>query len=141
MANDESERLLAEIGQLLAEDTEYPLNNTLLFARVYHDAVGPSVFKELGNQILYRDLPLGLDPISSALLDLWDAQDSDDRWEHIEYVVRGGRFDVTYTYPDAIDPEEDWIEQRDRVVRRHFGDKPIVYPPWPPEDDLPDYDL
>ena len=47
----------------------------------------------------------------------------------MEYLIRGGRFTVTYTYPDEIDPEEDPFVRRDRVVARYFGDKPIVYPP------------
>jgi hypothetical protein len=75
-----------------------------------------------------------------ALLDLWEAQDSDDRWAEIEYVVRDGRFEATYTYPDAIDPEEDPMERRDQSVRRHFGEKPIIYSPWPPDEEL-DYEL
>ena len=139
MSKDETERLLVEIGHLLAEDQEYPVDGTLLYAELDRNYVAPSIFKNLGNHILYRRPDL--DRLGSALLDLWEAQDSDDRWAAIEYVVRDGRFDVTYTYPDAIDPEEDPMERRDRVVRRHFGDKPIVYPPWPPKDDGPDYEL
>lgn len=137
MASSESERLLVEIGRLLAEDDAYPLDGTLLYAKLDYNVVGPSIFKELGNQILYRRPDL--DRLGDALLDLWDAQDTDDRWAEIEYVIRDGRFDVTYTYPDEIDPEEDSNERRERVVRRHFGDKPIVYPPPPLEDDIPDY--
>lgn len=139
MADDETDRLLNEIGQMLAQDREYPLDGTLLYAELDRNMVGPSIFKELGNQILYRRPDL--DHLGDALLDLWEAQDTDDRWAEIEYLVRDGKFDVTYTYPDEIDPEEDSMERRDRVVRRHFGNKPIVYPPWPPEDGAPDYDL
>lgn len=139
MANDETDRLLNEIGQMLAQDREYPLDGTLLYAELDRNMVGPSIFKELGKQILYRRPDL--DRLGDALLDLWEAQDTDDRWAEIEYLVRDGKFDVTYTYPDEIDPEEDSMERRDRVVRRHFGNKPIVYPPWPPEDGAPDYDL
>lgn len=139
VADDETDRLLNEIGQLLAQDREYPLDGTLLHAELDRNMVGPSIFKELGNQILYRRPDL--DRLGNALLDLWEAQDTDDRWAEIEYLVRDGKFDVTYTYPDEIDPDEDSTERRDRVVRRHFGNKPIVYPPWPPEDGAPDYDL
>jgi hypothetical protein len=41
---------------------------------------------------------------------------------------------VTYFYPDEIDPDEEWMERRERVVRHHFGEKPIVYPPLLAED-------
>lgn len=102
--------------------------------------VAPSIFKDLGNHILYR-WP-DLNRLGGALLDLWEAQDGEDRWAEIEYVVRDGRFEANYTYPDAIDPEKDPMERRDRVVRRHFGEKPIVYPSsFPPEADGPDYKL
>lgn len=139
MANGEFERLLVEIGQLLAEDNEYPLDGTLLYAEVDRNWVSPSIFKPVGDNVLYRRPDLGR--LGDALLDLWEAQDGNDRWTEIEYVVRDGTFEAIYRYPDEIDPEEFSIERRDRVVRRYFGDKPIVYPPWPPDDGLPDYDL
>lgn len=139
MANDETERLLVEIGHLLAEDREYPLDGTLLYARLDRNMVAPSVFKHLGNQILFR-WP-DLDRLGDALLDLWEAQSTNDRWVEIEYVIRNNNFDVTYVYPDDIDPEEDPMERRDRVVRHYFGEKPIVYPPWPPEDNAMDFEL
>ena len=141
MSNDETERLLVEIGHLLAEDVEYPLDNTLLYAKLDHAMVAPSIFKHLGNQILYRRPDL--DTLGSALLELWETQDSKPRWAEIEYLVRDGRFDVTYTYPDEIDPkenEDDMFARRTRIVRKYFGDKPIVYPPFPPDDDAPVYE-
>ena len=57
----------------------------------------------------------------------------------MEYLVRDGRLEVADIYPDEIDPEEDVMERRARSVRRHFGEKPIVYPPWPSEDDFEEY--
>ena len=139
MPNAATERLLNEIGGLLAEDTAYPLDGTLLYAEVDRAMVGPSIFKNLGNQILYRRPDL--DRLGGALLDLWEAQDGDDRWAEMEYLVRDGRFHVTYTYPDQINPEEEPLDRRTRIVRAHFGDKPIVYPPWPPPESGMDYDL
>ena len=139
MANSETERLLNKIGELLAEDTAYPLDGTLLYAELDRNMVAPSIFKNLGNQILYRRPDL--DRLGDALLALWEAQDSNDRWAEIEYLVRDGRFHVIYTYPDEIDPDEEPLDRRTRIVRAHFGDKPIVYPPWPPPDDGADYDL
>lgn len=49
-------------------------------------------------------------------------------------MFRGGRFEVAYIYPDEIDPEEDLLERRERSLLRHFGEKPIVYPPLLPDD-------
>ena len=139
MADDESEKLLNEIGQLLTKDREYPLEPTLLYAQLDRNVVGESIFKELGNQILYRR-PV-IEGLPYALLDLWEAQESDDRWMEMEYLLRDGKFGVAYFYPDEINPKEDVVERRARAIRRYFGEKPIVYPPWPPEDDARDYDL
>ena len=143
MINNVTETLLVEIGQLLRLDAEYADENTLLYAQVDHNMTGEAIFKELGNQILYRRrTPRRL---LYALLELWNDQPDADRWSEMEYVVRDGRFEVTYTYPDEIDPQEDELDRRDRIVRKHFGVKPIVYPPWPPTDedgeDLPSYEL
>ena len=133
------EQLLNEIGQLLTEDREYPFEPTLLYTQLDHNMVGELIFKELGNQVLYR-WPL-IRRLPYALLDLWEAQQDRDRWAEMIYLLRDGKFEVAYFYPDGIDPEEDVAERRERAVREHFGEKPIVYPPWPPEDDAPDYEL
>ena len=139
MANDETERLLIEIGRLLARDTEYPLDGTLLYAEVGQNFVGPSIFKNLPDQILYRRPDLR--DLGDALLDLWEAQDNEDRWEEIEYLVHDGKFDVTFTYPDEIDREEDPLDRRDRIVERHFGGKPIVYSPSDDDNEATQYKL
>ncbi len=139
MANEETEQILAEIGHLLAEDKSYPVDGTLLYARVGWNMVAPSIFENRGNQIVYRDPDL--DRLGRALLDLWDAQKPENRWAEIEYLIRGERFEVSYIYAGEVDPEEDQFDRRDRIVQRYFGDKPIVYPPIADDDGIPQYDL
>jgi len=142
MASGEAERLLIEIGRLLAQDTEYPLDGTLLYAELDDNMVAPSIFKDRGNHILYRRPDL--DRVGDALLDLWETQTAEPRWVEIEYVVRGDTFDATYTYPDEIppvSPDEGMLDRRARIVARHFGNKPIVYPPWDNDDGVPQYTL
>jgi len=139
VANDEVDSLLDEIGRLLAADREYPTNPTLLYAQLDEDMIGESIFKELGNQVLYRR-PTNK-RLHFALLELWEAQEGDDRWMELEYLCHEGRFEVVYIYPDEIDRDEDVVERRARAVLRRFGEKPIVYPPWPPEDEVLNYDL
>ena len=128
--------LLNTIGQILAQDRDYPLENTLLHAEVDFNMVGSSIFKDLGNHILFRDPNTEL---TYALLDLWALSDPGKRWSEIEYLIRNGRFEVSFTYPEDLDPGEDPGDRRDRVVRRHFGEKPIHYPP--PDDDEDAFDL
>jgi len=126
--NDETEQLLNEIGQLLSEDVAYRRHNTLLHAELDVNYVAPSIFTDLGDHIVNRDADRRLD---YALLDLWGAQDSDKRWREIEYLLRGDKFEVNFTYPEEVDPEEDSLDRRDRIVERYFGKKPIDYPPPP----------
>ena len=54
VANDKVNALLDEIGQLLAADRASPLEPTLLYAQLDDNMIGESIFKEMGNQILYR---------------------------------------------------------------------------------------
>lgn len=125
----DADRLLDEIGQLLAEDEEYPLDGTLLYAELDWNYVAPSIFKDCDDHIVYRDPDL--DRLGDALLAFWEADAFPRRWAAIEYLVRGDRFQATFTYPEEIDPGEDSLDRRDRIVRKHFGDKPIIYPPVP----------
>lgn len=138
MPRSATEELLNEIGQLLAEDREYPLAGTLLFARVDLNMVNPSIFKDRGNEIVYCHPDLH--GLGDALLDLWDEQTGKDRWREIHYLVRDGRFEVTYVYPEDLDDEEDWDNRRDKVVSSYFGEKPVRYPPLP-DFDFPTYEL
>ena len=135
---DRSEALLTKISSLLTEDKDYPLDGTLLHAELDNSFVAPSIFKDLGDHVLYRWPDLR--DLGDALLELWEAQEGTSRWVEIEYLIRDGKFEVTYVYPDEIGPEEDSILHRDQVVKKYFGEKPIVYPPMP-EDEFPSYDL
>ena len=139
VATDDSEHLLNEIGRLLMADDQYPLEPTLLYAQLDINMIGESIFKELGNQFLYR-WPVN-ERLPYALSELWELQEGDDRWAELKYVLRNGRFEVAYIYPEEIDPEEDILERRERSLLRHFGEKPIVYPPFPPEDEAMEYDV
>ena len=130
--NKETDLLLREIEQLLAEDESYPLNGTLLYARVASNSVAPSIFKDAGNQVVFR-WP-DLDRLGGALLDLWEAEEPDRRWAEIVYVIRDEKFEVEYMYADEIDSEEELLERRERVVRRYFGKKIITYPTFPEDD-------
>jgi hypothetical protein len=132
MSNTETERLLNRVSQLLAEDKEYPLEGTLLHAEVRRNSVSPSIFKDRGNQIVYRSPDLNR--LGDALLDLWEAQEGEDRWEELQYLVKDGRFEVTFVYPEDLDPDEMSLDRRDKVLKQYFGDKPVVYPDWDDED-------
>lgn len=137
MSDTEIGKLLNEVGQLLAEDTDYPLEGTLLHAEVDQGYVSPSIYKDLGDHALYRRPDL--DRLGDCLIDLWKAYPSDKRWAEMLYVVRGPAFEANFIYPGELDPKEWPMERRERLVKAHFAGKPIVYPPW--EDDAGDFTL
>ncbi|MEH3106492.1 MAG: hypothetical protein PGN09_04165 [Sphingomonas fennica] len=132
MDNEEAEALLDEIGHRLMADPEYPTNPTLIYVQIIDYAISQSIYKDLGNQMLFR-WPLSR-RLPDALCDLWDLWDGDHRWSELEYVLRDGVFEIFYFYPTDIDPDEDLHDRRERSVRRHFGDKPIIYPPLTDDD-------
>jgi hypothetical protein len=128
--NDDINRLLDEIGQLIAEDRSDRTNDTLLHAELDKNYVAASIFDDQGDHIEYREGDLRL---SYALLELWEAQEPDKRWAEIEYLLRDNKFLASFTYPDEIASGQNPIDRRDRIVAKHFGKKKIVYPP-PPSD-------
>ncbi len=132
MENADYERLLNSIGSVLAKDGAYPLDKTLLYAEVASNTAEISVFKDIGNQIIYR--PLDHD-LFDLLLNLWELQEPSKAWIAIEYVIRGDHFEVTYTYPDDRGWSDE-LDYREKVVARYFGDKPIVYPPMPTDGQI-----
>lgn len=133
MADDSIAELLNEIGQILADDREYPLEGTLLYAEVAPAMVCPSVFKNLGNRVLYR---ISNGRLTNPLLDLWEEEKPEKRWAAIEYLIRDDKFDVAFTYPEDIDPGEDPMDRRDRILKKYYGDKPVHYPQMSEEDDF-----
>ncbi len=125
MPKTETEKLIEYIGQLLAEDAEYPMNGTLLYAQVDRNYVSPSIFKDRGNHILYREPDL--DRLGDALLDLWEAQRGEHRWAEVQYFVRDGGFELAFVYPDELGPDDVSLGRRAKVVKEYFGDKPVLY--------------
>ena len=139
MPNDETARLLNKIGQILAEDEDDPASGTLLYAKVDWGYVAPSVFKDRGDHVVYREP--NLDRLGTALLDLWKAQDGERRWREIEYVVHGDKFRASFSYPEGTEDEPFDLDHREKVVVKHFGEKRIVYPPMPDDPDIMEYKL
>jgi hypothetical protein len=128
MFGDKAERLLNHLGIILVDDLGYLPDRALLYAKVAENMVSAAIFTEDGNKIQYH---WSSDKWTYPLLDLWEEAGPEQRWAELEYLVSKGKFHATFTYPEEIDPDEDDFARRRRIVRRHLGDKPIVYPPLP----------
>ncbi|MBA2934143.1 hypothetical protein HZF05_08520 [Sphingomonas sp. CGMCC 1.13654] len=126
MANDEIGLLLNEIGNGLAHDKEYPLDGTFVYAEAAPAMVSTSIFKDLGDHLLFR---ISTNMVDDLILDLWDAAPTDRRWAAMQYWIAGGKFTASFTYPEEFDPEESVRERRDRILQQRYGNKRVVYPP------------
>jgi hypothetical protein len=121
--------IFAAIGGELAKIVDDVPDGTFLYAEGGDGWMASGVFKVEGSVIRYfrptREL-------GDLLLQAWNAEDPDKRWAVMEYSIKGTKFDVQFLFPDDIDPDESDVERRPRALRRHFGDKPVIYPPIPP---------
>jgi len=124
---DKSVALINNIVELISDDIDYPLDNTLLLAEVDEGMIAPSIFKDMGECILYRRPDL--DSLSDALLELWRCEEFErKRWAKIELLIKDGKFETNFIYPEEFDLEESMIELRTQAVHRYFGRKPVYYP-------------
>lgn len=117
--------LLDEIHRLLVADRRHLPYHTLLIAQVGESWVSPAIFKNRGTRIVYR---VPTRALNDVLLDLWEVANEGEQWAEIEFYIYTHRYCVAFTWPDAINPDDDEFDRRDSIVRRYFGDLPIVYP-------------
>jgi hypothetical protein len=124
--------ILSEIGRALGRIVGGNPDGTFLYAEGGEGWMASGVFKAENGSVCYfrpsREL-------GDLLLEAWNAEEADKRWAVMEYAINGTQFDVSFQFPDQIDPKESEFERRPRALKRRFGDKPIVYPPWPPPRD------
>ncbi len=124
MAN-EIGSMLDQVGRILARDTAYPLDGTFLYVEAEWQMVGMSIFKDLGDRLLYRD---PMNELGEALLELWGAALPDKRCSTMQYRIMGDKFDASFTY-DLLDPKVSAIDRREVILRQLYGNKLVVYPP------------
>lgn len=122
------EPVLADVGGELAEIVGLDPDGVYLYVEAGDGWIGPSVFRDEGSAVRYYE---GTPELSELLLKAWSAEEPNKRWAVMEYQIKGTRFDVRFRYPDEIDPSESEVERRPRALEKRFGDKPVIYPPWP----------
>jgi hypothetical protein len=127
MENEDVGEFLNLIGNVLAQDKDYPLDGTFLYVEAASGSADMSIFKDIGDNLVCRWPMKDLFP---AILDLWDAAPADKKWSALQYRIEGGRFEASFTY-DLRDPEETTLDRRERVLQQRYGNKRIDYPPIP----------
>ena len=123
---DEFEALLNEVGNVLAQDTAYPLDGTFLYVEAASQMVDMAIYKDLGDHLLFR---LSMDDLDDVLLKLWEAADPKKRWAAMQYWIVGGKFTASFVYPEEIDPNERSMDRRERILQQRYGNKRIIYTP------------
>ena len=131
-------RIFEQIGHILAADTAYPLDGTFLYVECEAGMITPSVYRDLGDHLLYR---LPNNALCDALIDLWESEAPEKRWAAMEYAISGGKFDATFTYPGEFDRAGSSRDRRRAILARRFGNKRIVYPPLADDDEGLDFQL
>ncbi len=122
---DEVGALLNEVGNILAQDRAYPLDGTFLYVEAEPQSVSASIFKDLGDHLLYR---FPNEALNAVLLELWEAEPVKKRWTAMQYVIDGDRFTTSFSF-DRLDPEVSTITRRQAILDQRYGNKQVVYPP------------
>lgn len=120
--------MLAEIGGLAAQVAGGDPDGVYLYVEVGDRWISPSLFKDIGESVQYIDHSSEL---SDLIYEFWRAEDPDKRWAVMEYEVVGTKFDAQFKYPEEVDVESFDDDRREIALKKRYGDKPVIYPPWP----------
>ena len=123
--------LLNEIGGEIAEIVGGDPAGTYLYAEAGEGWIGSSLFKDEGSTVRYYDTT---DDLDDLLLEFRKTEGPGKRWVVMEYEVVGTKFDAQFKYPEEVDVESFDDDRRDIALKKRYGDKPVIYPPWPGQE-------
>lgn len=126
MANEDLGDLLNAVGQCVADIVGDEPDGSYLYVECNGRSCGAGVFRDEGDSVAYFDPD---DDLITALYALWNATEADKKWEIMEYQIAGSTFNVQFTFPDQLEPDEFIHDRRERALRARYGDKPVIYPP------------
>lgn len=126
--NDVHEATLSGIADEIAQIVGGDAEGTYLYAEAGQGWVGAGVFKPEPQSVRYFDPSSDL---SDLLLNAWNAEKPEKRWAVMELQIVGTSFEVRFRLPKEINTDETEMQRRPRALKRHFGDKPVIYPPPP----------
>ena len=121
---------LAEIGAELAQIVGGDPDGVYLYAEAGEGWDGYSVYRNEGNEVRYFEPGPEL---GDLIYEAWLIEEPGKRWAVMEYEINGTKFDVHFRFPDEVDVESFDEDRREIALRKRYGDKPIIYPPWPHE--------
>ena len=77
-----------KIGRLAAEDVQADPEGTFLYAELGDGWIEASIFKDLGDRIVYRDAS---DELTDAIMEAREAEPPETRWSILYYTISGGK--------------------------------------------------
>jgi hypothetical protein len=113
-----------DIGRLVARDLGIDQEGAFLYVEAGRAWAEAGIYKDLGNQILYRDPSKEL---FDRIMDAWNATEANKKWEVMQYTIKDGSFQAQFQFSDDLDSEEASHWRCKRVLRERYGDKPIDY--------------
>jgi hypothetical protein len=116
--------LLAAIGDVLTEDVVGDPDGAFLYAEVQPGVVAVSIFKDVGDRVMYSYPSTRL---ADRLSEAWEALDPDKRWTALSFTISGDRFSADFQFPDELNSEEDFDDRLEGILKDKFGEKPIDY--------------
>ena len=132
MPEDKYEKLgpmLSDIGSEVARIVGGNPDGAYLYAEAGEGWYGSSIFQAEGEAVRYFDPSSEL---SDLIYDFWLAEDPDKRWSVMQFEITGTKFDAHFKFPDEV-PVESFADddRREIALKKHYGDKPVIYPPMP----------
>lgn len=70
--------------------------------------------------------------LSDLLMDAWCLEAADKRWTSMQFTIDHGKFAAKFDFDDLEEPDEHDDGRRERILRARFGNKQVIYPPFPP---------
>jgi hypothetical protein len=125
--------IMSDIGQEAVHIVGGDRSGILLYAEIGDRWNSLSLFRDEGDVVRYFRMSERMDDL---LWEAWYAESEEGgnkRWSVLEYDIHDGKFDASFRYPDQVDVEiyDHGDQRRQSAVRARFGDKPVVYPPFP----------
>ena len=119
---------LARVGEDVYSSIGGRPDGIYLYVEIGDGWVGPSLFQDEGNRVVYYS---GSDELADLLMEAWYLEPADKRWTAMHYMIENGNFDATFEFDDLDGSGESISDRRERILRARYGDKPVVYPPLP----------
>lgn len=113
----------AELAQLIADSLRQDPNGSLMYAEVEEGSVASTIFKDVGNSILYRECSFEL---IEKIYDIWDETDAHEKWRGIKYIIAAGKFSVEMIF-DLGDDEDGYIDRSRKIAMERFANLEIDY--------------